>query len=77
MGKIANCESLALSERGQLSQAIPQFHMERILHEWTPMPRFESQHNERRVYEEQFLCFGGDIWPPTNASDSNHSDNSR
>ena len=30
MGKIANRQSLAFSERGQLSQAIPQFHAERI-----------------------------------------------
>ena len=32
-GKIANRQSLAFSVRGQLSQAIPQFHVERILHE--------------------------------------------
>ena len=31
MGKIANRQSLAFSERNQLSQAIPQFHVERIL----------------------------------------------
>ena len=30
MGKITNRESLAFSEHGQLSQAIPQFHVERI-----------------------------------------------
>ena len=77
MGKIANRQSLAFSERDQLSQAIPQFHVERMLNEWTPIARFESQHNERRAYEDSFLCFGGDIWLPTNASDSNRSDNSR
>ena len=43
MGKIANRQSLAFSERGQLSQAIPQFHVERILNEFskqgsTPTP---------------------------------------
>ena len=59
MGKIANRQSLAFSERGQLSQAIPQFHVERMLNEWTPIARFESQHNERRVCEDQFLCLGG------------------
>ena len=52
MGKIANHQSLAFSERGQLSQAIPQFHVERMLNEWTPIARFESQHDERRVCED-------------------------
>ena len=33
MGKIANRQSLAFSERGQLSQAIPLFHVERMLNE--------------------------------------------
>ena len=31
MGKIANRKLLAFSERGQLSQAIPQFYVERML----------------------------------------------
>ena len=31
MGKIANRQSLAFSERGQLSQAIPQVHVEHML----------------------------------------------
>ena len=31
MGQIANRQSLVFSERSQLSQAIPQFHVERIL----------------------------------------------
>ena len=52
MGKIANRQSLAFSERGQLSQAIPQFHVERMLNEWTPLARFELQRNERRVCED-------------------------
>ena len=59
MGKIANRQSLTFSERGQLSQAILQFHVERMLNEWTPIARFESQHNERKVGEDSFLCFGG------------------
>ena len=59
MGQIANRQSLAFSERGQLSQAILQFHVEQVLHQWTPIARFESQRNERRAYEDQILCFGG------------------
>ena len=59
MSKIANRQSLVFSERGQLSQAIPQVHVERMLHESTPIARFESQHNKRGVYEDNFLCFGG------------------
>ena len=51
MGQIANRQSLAFSERGQLS-AIPQVHVERMLNEWTPIARFKSQHNERRVCED-------------------------
>ena len=50
MGQIANRR-----ERGQLSQAIPQVHVERILHQRTPIAQFESQRNERRVYEDQIL----------------------
>ena len=59
MGKIANRQSLVFSERGQLSQAIPQVHVERILHQWTPIARFESQHKTRKVYEyeNQILWF--------------------
>ena len=49
MGQIANRQSLAFRDRGQLSQAIPQFHVSRMLNEWTPIARFESQHNERKV----------------------------
>ena len=47
MGQMANCKSLAFNERGQLWQAIPQFHVERMLHEWMPIPQFESRHNEQ------------------------------
>ena len=52
MGQIANRQSLVFSERGQLSQAIPQFHVERMLNVWAPIARFEPQHNERRVCED-------------------------
>ena len=62
MGRIANRQSLAFSERSQLSQAIPQFHVERILHQRTPIVRFESQCNERRVYEDQILRFQGEAF---------------
>ena len=48
-------------ERGQLSQAIPQFHVERILHQWMPIARFEPQRNESRAYEDQILCFGYEL----------------
>ena len=47
-----NRQSPVFSERSQLSQAILQFHVERMLHEWTPTARFESRHNERRVYDD-------------------------
>ena len=40
-----------------LSQAIPQVHVERILLQRTPIARFESQWNERSLYEDQILCF--------------------
>ena len=46
MGQIDNRQSLVFSERGQLSQAIPQVHVERRLHQL-----------ERKVYEDQILCF--------------------
>ena len=76
MGKIANHQSLVISERGQLSQAILQFHMERMLHEWTPIARFEWKHNERKGLWGLVSVFWKEIWPPTNASDSNRGDNS-
>ena len=54
--------AIAFNERNPLSQAIPQFHVEWMLHEWTPIMRFESQRNERRFYEDQFLFLGrGDM----------------
>ena len=38
-----NRQSLAFSERSQVSQAILQVHVEQILHQRTPIARFESQ----------------------------------
>ena len=63
MGQIANRQSLVFSERSQLSQAISQVHVERILDQRTPIARFESQCNERRVYEDQpnSVFLGGDM----------------
>ena len=61
MGKIANHQSLVFSERSQLSQALPQFHVERILYQRTPIARFESQRDERRVYKDLILCFLGEL----------------
>ena len=64
MGQIANRQSRVFSERGQLSQAIPQLHVKRMLYEWTPIAQFEPRHlRTRKVYEEShwglFLGFGG------------------
>ena len=59
MGQIGKRQLLVFSERGQLSQAIPQVHLERVLHQRTPIARFESQHNERRVYEPNSVFLGG------------------
>ena len=58
-----NRQSLAFSDCSHLSQAIPQVHVERILHQRTPIARFESQCNERRAYEDQILCVQGEIDP--------------
>ena len=70
-------KTLVFSDRDQLSQTIAQFHAERMLHKWTPIAGFESRHNERTVSEDKFLCFGGEIWRPKNASDLIGNDNSR
>ena len=64
MGQIVNRQSLAFSQRGQISEAILQFHVERMLNEWTPIAWFESQHNERRVCEAvstNFCVWEGDM----------------
>ena len=53
MGEIANRQSLAFNERGQLSQAILQFNVERTFHQRPSIARFALQHNERRVYEDK------------------------
>ena len=76
MGHIANRKSLLFSERGRLSQAIPQFHLEWILHQWSPIARFEPRQNERRVCADYFDVFWTEVRRPTNASDSNRSENS-
>ena len=55
MGK--NRQSLVVSERGQLAQAILHFHVERILHQRTAIAQSELQCNECRVYEGHILYF--------------------
>ena len=52
-----NRRSLVFSERSQLSQ----FHVERMLNEWTPIARFESQHNERGLWGLVSVFWGGDM----------------
>ena len=60
MGKIANHKSAVFSERGQLSQTIPQFNVNELtLHQRTPIAWFESQRNERKVHDDQILYLGG------------------
>ena len=59
MGQIGNRQSLVFSERSQLSQAIPQVHVERVLHQRTPIARFESQRNERRGSTRTKFCVLG------------------
>ena len=55
-GESVNRQSLVFSDRNQLSQAIPQFHVERVLHQRTPIARFESQRNDTRT---KFCVFRG------------------
>ena len=55
MAKIANRKSLVFSKRGQLLQVIPQLHMDRMLHERTPLVRLESRWTALRVYDDRFL----------------------
>ena len=62
MASSDNRQLLLFSDCGQLSQAIPQVDMERILHQWTPIVRSELQRNERRVYEDPILCFEGETY---------------
>ena len=47
-----NCQSLAFSERGQPSQVILQFHVERMPPDGRPIARSESQCNGRTAYED-------------------------
>ena len=53
--------AIVFSERNQPSQAILQFHVERMLHERTPIARFESWHNERKSRRSSFCVFEGDM----------------
>ena len=76
MGKIANRQLLVFSERGQFSQAILQFHVERML-----TTGHQSRDPNRNATNAgpigtNFCVFQGDI-TPTHASDSNRGDNSR
>ena len=63
MGKIANRQSLAFSERSQLSQAIPQFHRERMLNEWTPTARFWIAAQRTQGLWGPSSVLRGEIWP--------------
>ena len=74
MGNIANRQSLVFNERSQLSQTIPQFHVERMLQKWMPIARFKSQRNERRIYGTIFVFLGDGRWLPKNDNDSNRND---
>ena len=49
--------AIAVSKRCQLAQAIPQFHVQRMLHEPTPISRSESQHKARSLWTN--LCVLG------------------
>ena len=79
-GPNRHCQSPVFSESGQLSQAIPQFHVEGILHKWFGMNANRAIWITARWMQGLWglvsVCLEG-IWPPMNASDSNCSDNSR
>ena len=53
MGKIASIQRLLSTLASHL-----QFHEDWMLHKQTPIARSKSQHNERKVSEDQSLCFG-------------------
>ena len=55
---MANRQSLAFSERGQISQAIPQLHGERMLHERTPIVRSMNR-GTTNAGSMRRVCFGG------------------
>ena len=59
MGELTNRHPLTFSECGQLSQARPQFHVERASDEQTPVAQVESRHSEHRVYGSKFYAFQG------------------
>ena len=67
MSKIANRQSLAFSERSQLSQASPQRHVERMSLRVATQPT-------QSLWAPMLLYFGGDM--AANAGDSNRSENS-
>ena len=50
------------SEPPPKTHTIPQLHVERMLQQPTPIPRFESQCNQHMVYEVQFLWAWGEIF---------------
>ena len=58
MGNIAYRQSLVFNQRSQLSQTIPQFHVERMLQKWMPIAQFKSQRNQRRIYGTIFVSLG-------------------
>ena len=49
-----NGQLLAFKEHCRLSQAILQFHVERMLHKRTPIVRFKSHRNAPGVFEDPF-----------------------
>ena len=69
MGKIASRQSLAFSERNQLSQAIPQLYVERITNERQSRDPNRGTTNTRAM-RTNFCVLDGDL-RATNASDSN------
>ena len=59
MGQLVNRQSLLFSERGQLSQAIPQVHAERILHECTPIAQANRSTTKAGPMRTNFCLLGG------------------
>ena len=62
MGKIANCQSLAFSERDHLSQAIPQFYVEQLFHgerqsrDWNRAQRTHCLEGPTSVFGGRYDC---------------------
>ena len=63
MGQIANRQSLVFSERGQLSQAIPQVHVERIYYYTNERQSRDSNRNATNAgsTRTKFCVFRGDM----------------